>query len=56
MLNQMPKSVVLIATLGRCDLRGFNGFVTGPVVTLFIAVWELFANMAGDASVVEAVA
>jgi hypothetical protein len=55
MLNQMLKSVVLIVMLGRCELRGFNGFAAGPL-TLFIAVWELFADMAGDASVVEAVA
>jgi hypothetical protein len=56
MLNQMPNSVVRIAMLHEFELMGFNGFATGPVVTLFRAVWELFADMAGDASVVEAVA
>jgi len=48
---RLPDYVVLITTLGGFELMGFNGFVIGPVIAaLFIAAWEIFADVPGVAS------
>ncbi|MCZ2291141.1 MAG: AI-2E family transporter [Burkholderiales bacterium] len=44
--TKMPDWVVLISTVGGLSLVGINGFVIGPLVAaMFIATWDLFAEM-----------
>ena len=48
--TRIPDYVVLITTLGGLQLFGFHGIVIGPVIAaMFIAVWDIAAQMRGEA-------
>lgn len=51
---RIPDYIVLITTLGGFEVMGFNGFVIGPVIAaLFMAVWEIFADVPSSAAETE---